>query len=290
MNPTLVHSALPVRSIELSVRHRHVVEVGNLSALLRLLGAEEGITAQTDSQPVALRQVPAGTALFHEGGQAESIGFVSVGSFKLFTTAEDGYQQVVGFAERAEVLGFDALCTGCHPSAVHALEDSWVYCVRVQDLFALCHDVPALGRALHLAASRQLAKRSELADVMAAVAAEVRLARFLVHLAGQMQALGRSPRRFVLRMSRRDLASQLGVAHETVSRAFTALAQWQCVRVDIREVEILDLERLKGFARCTRGVSGAGVDAAPPRNHRPRQASRPSVAQLHANVQNRLRA
>ena len=84
---------------------------------------------------------------------------------------------------------------------------------------------------------------------MAAVAAEVRLARFLVHMAAQMESLGRSPRRFVLRMCRRDLASHLGVAHETVSRSFSMLAYWGCIRVSVREVEIIDEQRLRAGVR-----------------------------------------
>ncbi len=252
MNQTLAPTAHHARTFELPAKRRCATENSNLSALLRLLGADDAISAHSDAHPVALRQLCTSATVFHEGDTADSVGFIHVGSLRLFRTAEDGYQQVVEFAERGDVLGFDALCTGRHPSTAQALEDAWIYSVRVPDLFKLCHEVPALDRALHLATSRQLARRSELADVMAAVAAEVRLARFLVHLAGQMQALGRSPKRFVLRMTRRDLASQLGVAHETVSRSFTALAQWGCVRVDIREVEILDFDRLKAFSRSTR--------------------------------------
>jgi CRP/FNR family transcriptional regulator, anaerobic regulatory protein len=260
----------------LPLQYRGVTESNNLSALLRLLGAQDGATPGTDAQPVALRQVRAGAMLFYEGGLAESLGFIRTGSFKLFKTAEDGYQQVVGFAERGEVLGHDALCSGHHPAAAQALEDAWLYSVRVADLFNWCHDVPAFDRALHLATSRQLARRSELADVMAAVATEVRLARFLVHMAGRMESLGRSPRRFVLRMTRRDLASHLGVAHETVSRAFTALAQWGCVRVAIREVEILDFDRLRAFS-CSTHALGADPDAALHRG--PRRPALPSARQ-----------
>lgn len=244
----------PAQIITLPVLRRGAVEPSSLSEVLRLMHVEEGITPLTDSQPVNLCQVRAGATLFHEGGPAETVHFVRVGTFKIFTTAEDGYQQVVGFAERAEMLGFDALGPGRHPTAAVALEDAWVFSLRAPDLFTWCHAVPALNRALHHASSRQLARCSELADVMAAVVAEVRLARFLVHLAGHRQALGHSPRRFVLRMTRRDLASHLGVAHETVSRSFSALAQWGCLRVSVREVEILDPERLKSFARCTRGL------------------------------------
>ena len=232
---------------------RDSAERSSLSDLLRLMHAEDGITPLTDSQSVAQRRVRAGGTLFYEGGNAESIEFVRLGTFKVFTRAEDGSEQVVGFADRAEMLGFDALGTGRHPTAAVALEDSWVFSVRTPDLLEWCLEVPPLNRALHLASSRQLARWSELADVMAAVVAEIRLARFLVHLADHMQALGRSPRRFVLRMTRRDLASHLGVAHETVSRAFTALAHWGYLRVSVREVEILDIERLSAFARGTRG-------------------------------------
>jgi len=239
----------------LPIQHRECVQSSVLTDLLRLLGALDGIAHFSDSQPVWLRQVRAGAVLFHEGSPAEALEFVHVGSFKTFTTAEDGYQQVTGFAERADVLGFDAWCMGRHPTSAAALEDSWVFSVRQRDLSDWCGQVPALSRALHHAASRQLARHSQLSDVMAAVAAEVRLARFLVHMAGQMQSLGRSPRRFVLRMTRRDLASHLGVAHETVSRSFSALVQWGCLRVNVREVEIIDFDQLKAVSRCTRGLA-----------------------------------
>lgn len=273
MSNTAEPWAQPVQIITLPVLRRGAVEASRLSELLRLMQVEEGITPMTDSQPVSLCQVRAGDTLFHEGGRAETVHFVRVGTFKIFTTAEDGYEQVVGFAERAEMLGFDALASECHPTAAVALEDAWVFNVRTPDLFTWCQAVPALNRALHHASSRQIARSSELADVMAAVVAEVRLARFLVHLAGHREALGHSPRRFVLRMTRRDLASYLGVAHETVSRAFSALAQWGCLRVCVREVEIVDFERLKSFGRCTRSL--LAEPAAP--NRSPRRAVRTPV-------------
>ncbi len=240
---------------------RDTHRTGTLSELLSLLLAGDAASAHSDAQPVLLHQVLSGETLFHQGAEAQTLAFVSVGTFKLCTTAEDGYQQVIDFAERADVLGFDALDAGRHPTTVHALEDSWVYTLAVPDLLARCHEVPALNRALHRASSRQLAKRSELADVMAAVAAEVRLARFLVHMAAQMESLGRSPRRFVLRMCRRDLASHLGVAHETVSRSFSMLAYWGCIRVSVREVEIIDEQRLRAVSRCTRGILPESVPA-----------------------------
>jgi CRP/FNR family transcriptional regulator len=202
--------------------------------------------------PIVMRRLRAGATLYHEGAETESIYFVRAGTFKSYRTAEDGYEQVLGFTSRAEVLGFDAICIGHHPTAAVALEESSVYVVPVQDVFTLGQRIPALDRVLHLAVSSQLTRHEELADLMAPVAAEVRLARFLMQHSHHMAACGQSPRRFHLRMSRRDIARYLGVAHETVSRSFSALSGWGCVRVDNREVEIVDLDRLKTFARSTR--------------------------------------
>ena len=53
-------------------------------------------------------------------------------------------------------------------------------------------------------------------------------------------------------MGRRDIASMLGVAHETVSRSFTALAVARLIHVNDRDVEILDMDGLKAYSRSTR--------------------------------------
>ncbi len=227
-----------------------------VAALLALLGVAapvEGLLA--GGITVATRRVRACQNLFHEGARAEAIHFVAVGTFKCLHVAEDGYEQVLGFNGRGEVLGYDAMFSGVHPTSVVALEDSTVFALAPADLTELCRRVPAFERALQRELSRQLAQRVVIANLMAAVSAEVRLARFLVHLSDRMAENGQSPRRMLLRMSRRDIASHIGVAHETVSRSFSALAQWGCLAVCNREVEILDSERLRACARSTRGLT-----------------------------------
>lgn len=227
-------------------------ECNSAQELLLMLGAEPLSMLELASLPVLTRRVRAGDALFHEGSAAEALHFVRAGSFKIVRTAEDGYEQVLGFADRAEVLGFDALCTATHPSAAIALEDASVFGLHLRDFFELGEHGASLHRLVYRAASSALASRGDLADVMAAVAAEVRLARFLMQLSRRMAERGQSPRRFHLRMTRRDIASYLGVAHETVSRSFGVLARLGVVRVDNREVEVMDMAALHAFAMNTR--------------------------------------
>jgi len=233
----------------------------DMAELLLMLGANLSEMRGLAPMPVAVRRLQAGDMLFHEGAEAEAMHFVRAGTFKIFRTAEDGYEQVLGFAGRGEVMGCDAISAGTHPTAAMALEDSSVFVVLLCDFFSLGQRISALDTLVHRAASSALAHRAELAELMAAVAAEVRLARFLLKLSQRMAAYGQSPRRFHLRMSRRDIASYLGVAHETVSRSFGALVRWRLVSVDNREVEVLNMPGLRAFALNTRRQVDEGVGA-----------------------------
>ena len=227
---------------------------GRLTDLLLLLGVEPDDRRLTDTILVPLRRVSAASTLFHEGTQSDAVHIVRCGTFKTLRIAEDGYEQVLGFAGRAEVLGFDALCNGRHPASAIALEEASVYALGLREIDGLRHRVGALDTALQHALSSQLARASEIAEVMAAVASEVRLARFLLQRSARMAVYGQSSRQLRLPMSRRDIASHLGVAHETVSRSFGELANWGFISVDNREIGILDVEALKAFARMTRGM------------------------------------
>ena len=251
---------------------------GFLCELLELMGCAE---AQPDIGRASLSQVPvrvpirvpvrqvlAGSALFLEGSRATHLYVVRVGTFKTIKTAEDGYEQVLAFAGRGEVIGFEGLCENRQPVAAVALESSSVYAVPLTDLSTLRQQSSALDSALQMALSRQLMRVSEMTELMAAVSSDVRLARFIAWWAARMAAHGQSSRRLLLRMSRRDIASLLGIAHETVSRSFTAFVDSGLLRVENREIEVLDPEGLKARAHNTRGFSDS---------HTARKSSTPST-------------
>jgi CRP/FNR family transcriptional regulator len=229
-----------------------------LPELLAAMGAEApAVTARALPEfRVPVWRVRAGAALLHEGAAPESVPSCAR-SFKCLKTSEDGYEQVLAFSGPGEVLGFEALSRGRHTCSVVALEDSTVFAVPLRELDSWRQRAPELDHALQFALSRQLARAGEIAEMMAAVAAETRLARFLMWMSACMAERGQSPRRLYLRMSRRDIASLLGVAHETVSRSFTALAEWGHLRVVNREVEILDPIGLRNCTRNTRLADGA---------------------------------
>lgn len=233
---------------------------GSLADMLRLMGlpGDAGASPAGPHSTVALPvwRVHEGAALLRQGEPAHTLFVVRSGSLKSVRTKEDGYEQVLSFVQPGGLLGVQALHGGAQPVSAVALEDSTLFGLSAAALPALQRQCPVLHEALWRSLTLELVRTAETADMMAAVASDVRLARFLVWLSRRMVEAGQSPRQLHLRMARRDIASLLGVAHETVSRSFTLLADKGLLRVDNREVEILDLPALQQRARSTRGWPG----------------------------------
>ncbi len=228
----------------------------HMADLLRVMGADSDTGHNWDAQlGVHVWCLREGAVLFHEGAATESLFVVRSGSFKCVKLSEDGYNQVVAFAGPGQVLGFESLHRGEHRNSAIAMEVSSVFALPVKGLDSRRQQSPAFDMALQMAISRQLDGAGDIADLMAAVAADVRLARFLLWMSRRFAAVGQSPLRFQLRMCRRDVASLLGVAHETVSRSFSNLAGEGLIKVLNRDITILDMPGLLDRARCTRGLS-----------------------------------
>jgi CRP/FNR family transcriptional regulator len=104
------------------------------------------------------------------------------------------------------------------------------------------------------AAGQELCRRAETQYQMSAPSTEVRVARFLLDFGERQRQLGHSGRQLNLHMSRRDIASCLGVAHESVSRALATLVDAGCIHVHMREIEIVDADALRALQRVTRGA------------------------------------
>jgi CRP/FNR family transcriptional regulator len=75
--------------------------------------------------------------------------------------------------------------------------------------------------------------------------AEERLAAFLLNLVQRLQARGFSKSELILRMTREEIGSYLGMKLETVSRTFSKFADDGKVEVKQRHIHICDADALK---------------------------------------------
>ena len=105
--------------------------------------------------------------------------------------------------------------------------------------------LPGLQQQLFRLLSRDIGRAALLAGDWTA---DQRMAAFLVGLSRRLAARGFSPNRFQLTMGRTDIANYLRLAPETVSRVLRRFQEEGMLRVERREVELADRERLDALA------------------------------------------
>ncbi|HUL55480.1 MAG TPA: fumarate/nitrate reduction transcriptional regulator Fnr [Usitatibacter sp.] len=186
------------------------------------------------------KRVRRGDALYHSGGEFDSIYAVRSGFFKSSVVLEDGRDQVTGFHMAGEILGMDGIGTGSHAVDAIALEDSEVCVIP----YARLAD-PGLQRQLHKVMSRELVRDQGVMMLLGTMRAEERLATFLLNLSQRFVARGFSQHEFHLRMTREEIGSYLGLSLETVSRLFSRFQDDGLITVQQKHIRILDIPGLK---------------------------------------------
>lgn len=178
------------------------------------------------------KAVPGGGSLFLEGDPVATLVRVQSGMLRCCIYSEDGRRQVLRFAGPGDILGIYAIAARGWPYSVEASVESEVEVLPRAVLDAALHEDETLLRAVHAEALGEMEQRGRTLAMLAEPRAEVRLFRFLSDMAGHGAATDADRRRVLaLAMSRRDIADHLGLSHETVSRAFTALRRQHLIEM-----------------------------------------------------------
>lgn len=196
--------------------------------------------------------VPRGARLYSCGDPFECLYAVKTGFFKTRTSSEAGREHVTGFQMAGDLLGLDGVSSDKHTCDAVALEDSQVCVIPYERLQRLSQDFPALQRQFHKIMGREIVRDHGLMLLLGSMRAEERLAAFLVNLAQRLHARGFSPTSLLLRMTREEIGTYLGLQLETVSRCFSKFHEDGILKVRHREIQILNpqaLEAMVGEAR-----------------------------------------
>jgi len=193
------------------------------------------------------RRVRAGEFLFRAGTPFHSLYVVRAGMFKSILLDSEGREQVTGFLMTGEVLGLDGIEKEICQSNAVALEDSEVWEIPFNRLEAVCRQDPAMQRMFHRLMSREIQRDYLMMLLLGSMSAEERLAAFLVNLSQRLTVRGYSATRFILRMSRREIGSYLGLTLETVSRVFSRFQRDGLIRAELKAVELKDTARLRAM-------------------------------------------
>jgi CRP/FNR family transcriptional regulator len=186
-----------------------------------------------------------GDALFHNGAQFTALFAVKLGSLKTTVLSDDGREQVAGYHMPGDLLGLDGMGEDRHGCEAVALEDTEVCVLPFVRIEELARRIPALQHNLHRFLSREIERDHKVMLLLGSMRAEERLAAFLLNLSERYKARGYSSTEFVLRMTREEIGSYLGLKLETVSRLFSKFQEEGLVMVAGRSVKIIDMPVLK---------------------------------------------
>lgn len=192
-------------------------------------------------------RVHKGGGLFQANDPLEFLYAVRFGSFKTCFANAEGQGLVTHFWMPGDIIGCDAISTNRHVCCAFALEDSEVCLIPYKRLETLAHEFPFLQQSLNRLLSSEIVRDHKRLLMMCNFTAEERLATFVLGLSKRYASRGFSAHGFVLRMSRDDIASYLGLRLETICRSIAHLRQLEIVAFSGRSVEILNMPALQAL-------------------------------------------
>jgi CRP/FNR family transcriptional regulator len=196
-----------------------------------------------------VRVVTEGTAIHRAGDAFRSVFYVKSGAAKRLLIQEDGREQILGFPMPGDIVAMEAISGGVHSTTVVALDICAIVEIPFEALEALAAERPDVARFLYQRMSAALREEHGWLAALGLLNADERLATFLLDLSQRFSARGFSAQRFMLRMTRAEIGSFLGLTLETVSRVFSRFQRLGLLNVTRREIELLDLTGLRRLAQ-----------------------------------------
>ena len=185
-----------------------------------------------------------GEFLFRSGESFHSLYAIRTGFFKTTVASQDGRDQVTGFFMSGELIGMDGICTHSHSCDAVALEDSEVCELPFGHMEALSKEIPSIQTHFFRLMSREIVRDQGVMLLLGNMRAEERIAAFLLNLSQRLHHRGFAANDFILRMSREEIGSELGLKLETVSRTLSRFHQEGLIVVEHKHIRLLKPELL----------------------------------------------
>ncbi|HYD60458.1 MAG TPA: helix-turn-helix domain-containing protein [Noviherbaspirillum sp.] len=246
VQPASVHP-VPAVSAGSTAPSRHGRLWSSLSDVAKLLGIPAFVKdCDTLFQHI---QYKAGQRIHTIGQPFDMLYVVYSGFLKSVIIDDSGYEQVVAFPMKGDLLGVDAIHGNVHATEVVALTPCELILIPFKTLTALGKAQPDLEVALYGVMGRELAREQSLISALGSLGAEARVARFLTFMSSRFEEMGYSGKQFNLRMTREEIGNYLGLTLETISRTLSAFAAAGLISVELRNVILHDIPALKTLRR-----------------------------------------
>jgi len=205
--------------------------------------------SETEVQALAQRAVEKRFAqdemLFWEGEPCAGVFLIVQGSVKIFRTSPGGREVMLAIetapSSVAELPLFDG---GPYPASVRAVEPVVSLFINKDDFRQVCRQFPEVALKVLAVVGQRLRHLVGLVESMTFGSVTQRLARLLLDTSQAASA-----NTFDLPVTHQELASRLGTVREVVSRNLARFRAEGIIRIQGREVQILNREGLEQEAK-----------------------------------------
>lgn len=186
-----------------------------------------------------------GESIFMEGDEADGFYVVADGQVKIFKTSLEGKEQILHIYGPGNPFGEVPVFSGSRfPANAQALVKSHILFLPRAAFVRLIAANPSLSMNMLGELSMRLREFTVQIENLSLKEVPSRLASYLIVLAGEQD---RSDR-VTLTISKGQLASLLGTIPETLSRIFAKMSAQRLIRVEGRDIHLLDPPGLEDLA------------------------------------------
>lgn len=188
------------------------------------------------------KQFTKGEMIFHAGEPSHYLYIVHRGKVKISRTDESGKEQIIRILEPGDFLGELSLFTFSeNENDAFVMMDSDICMIHRQDIHQLLRQYPNISVKILEEFSYRLDKTEKLVSQLTSKDAEKRIASYLIDLSKEQN----DQTTITLPMTRKDLASYLGAAQETISRKLSSFQERGWIKQKgQKQIQIVDFHSL----------------------------------------------
>ncbi len=180
-------------------------------------------------------------------GQTGSVYAVRLGFFKTRILNSHLREQVTGFYMPGALVGADVLALGQHGDDAVALEDGEACEMACASLVGQAQKSNDTRHQLQRILGQEISRLHHTTQRLRDTVAVQRVVGLLLDLSDAFALRGYSARSFLLRMTRNEMASYLGLSIETVSRILSRLQNHGLLQIQGKLVNLTDTKALQGI-------------------------------------------
>lgn len=194
---------------------------------------------------VATRSLPAGEVLFTEGDACQGLFVIESGAVRIFKTAVSGREQVLAIERPGGVVAelplFD---DGPYPASCSAVVETIAIFLSKADFRALCMEHPNISLKVLKATGKRLRRLVALIEELSFTTVRQRLAGLLLRIAAK-EGVPTPDGLEITLPANQEIGAHIGTVRELVSRNLSRFQAEGMIRMDGKQVVILDGARLE---------------------------------------------